>query len=63
MGVINTGEKGKVVVDGVPFELNNKEGLYIGVGSVSVSFISYNSQKPARFFISSAPAHKKFPTK
>jgi 4-deoxy-L-threo-5-hexosulose-uronate ketol-isomerase len=63
MGVVNIGEKGKVMVDGVPYELNNKEGLYIGRGSESVTFISHNSQRPARFFICSSPAHKRFPCK
>jgi 4-deoxy-L-threo-5-hexosulose-uronate ketol-isomerase len=63
MGIINTGEKGKVVVDGQAFELNNKECLYVGKGCKSVVFISHNSTKPARFYLTSAPAHREYPTK
>jgi 4-deoxy-L-threo-5-hexosulose-uronate ketol-isomerase len=61
MGIINVGEKGFVVADGESFELENKECLYIGKGVKSVVFRSFNSQKPARFYLTSAPAHKEYP--
>ena len=61
MGIINTGDKGFVIVDGESFELANKECLYIGKGVKSVFFRSFNSLKPARFYLTSAPAHKEYP--
>ncbi|WP_130733812.1 5-dehydro-4-deoxy-D-glucuronate isomerase [Flavobacterium sp. J27] len=62
VGIINVGGKGKISVDGKEYELNKKEALYIGSGAVSVLFASME-EKPALFYINSAPAHKHFPTK
>ncbi|MFA5658074.1 MAG: hypothetical protein WC900_02190 [Oscillospiraceae bacterium] len=33
MGIINIGGNGKVIVDGTVYELNYKDGIYIGMGS------------------------------
>lgn len=62
LGVINVGGKGKVSVDGTSFELSKKEALYVGKGAKNVVFESVGGEKPL-FYINSAPAHKKFPTK
>jgi 4-deoxy-L-threo-5-hexosulose-uronate ketol-isomerase len=61
MGILNTGEKGYVIADGQTFELNNKECLYLGKGTKTVTFRSHNSQSPARFYLTSAPAHATYP--
>ena len=61
MGVINTGEKGTIIADGQSYDLENKECLYIGKGVKSVFFRSYNGQKPARFYLTSAQAHQEYP--
>lgn len=61
MGIINTGGKGYVVADDVLFELDNKECLYLGKGVRSVVFRSHNSKTPAKFYLTSAPAHKEYP--
>jgi 4-deoxy-L-threo-5-hexosulose-uronate ketol-isomerase len=63
MGIINVGGAGKVVADGETFELGYKEALYLGKETKGVSFESANSSTPAKFYINSAPAHKKFPNK
>jgi len=63
VGVINVGEKGTVIVDGDEFELENKDGLYIGRGSEKISFSSDSSDDPAEYYILSYPAHKDYPTK
>ncbi len=63
MGVINVGGAGNIEVDGMKFELNKKDALYIGRGSKNVVFRSDNMDNPAHFYINSAPAHTSYPTK
>lgn len=62
LGIINVGGKGNVIVDGVTYQLNKKEALYVGQGSKVVNFESTDGEQ-ALFYINSAPAHKSFPTK
>lgn len=62
LGIINVGGKGKVVVDGTTYELNNKEALYIGKGNKEIVFDKIDNEQPL-FYINSAPAHQTFPTK
>lgn len=62
MGIINIGPKGVVKVDGVSYELDTKDGLYIGMGSKEIIFESKDSNNPAKFYFNSAPAHKTHPT-
>ncbi|WP_276090353.1 5-dehydro-4-deoxy-D-glucuronate isomerase [Pedobacter sp. JY14-1] len=61
LGVINIGGSGKVVADGKSYDLNYKEALYIGRGTKAVSFISDDPERPAKFYINSAPAHTAYP--
>ena len=61
LGIYNVGAAGKVIVDGVVFELNFKEALYLGAGDRKVTFESINAANPAKFYFNSAPAHKTFP--
>jgi 4-deoxy-L-threo-5-hexosulose-uronate ketol-isomerase len=63
MGIINVGGKGTIVADGVSYVLDFKEALYIGKGTKTVTFTSADKLKPAKFYINSAPAHHKYPTK
>jgi 4-deoxy-L-threo-5-hexosulose-uronate ketol-isomerase len=63
IGIINVGGKGIVTADGVAFELDYKEALYIGKGTKEVFFESLDANKPAKFYLNSAPAHRTFPTK
>ena len=63
MGLINIGGKGIVIADGVRFEIDFKEALYIGKGTKNVVFESVDSNKPAKFYINSAPAHQSYPSK
>lgn len=62
MGIINIGGKGTVTVDGTTYEMEYKDGLYIGMGSKDISFSSSDEKNPALFYFNSAPAHKTFPT-
>lgn len=61
MGVVNVGGGGNIEVDGETFLLANKEALYIGRGSKSVVFRSEDANQPAKYYLVSAPAHKKYP--
>ena len=63
IGIINVGNRGIVEVDGKPYELDLKEGIYIGRENTKVVFISADKKNPAHFYFNSAPAHKKFPVK
>lgn len=62
-GIINIGGAGKIVLDGEVFELNQYDGLYIGMGTKDATFTSVNPAEPAKFYFNSAPAHKNYPTR
>ncbi|MCX7842747.1 MAG: 5-dehydro-4-deoxy-D-glucuronate isomerase [Clostridia bacterium] len=61
MGIINIGSKGAVVVDGVRHDLDTRDGLYIGMGSKEIEFISEDPDNPSKFYFSSTPAHESLP--
>lgn len=63
LGVINVGGKGIITADGVSFELDYKHALYLGKGTREVFFESLDANKPAKFYLNSAPAHYSFPSK
>ena len=62
MGCINIGGKGIVTVDGVEYEMNPRDGLYIGMGNKEITFKSVDETAPAKFYVSSCPAHTSYPT-
>jgi 4-deoxy-L-threo-5-hexosulose-uronate ketol-isomerase len=61
LGIINIGGKGTVKVDDKEYQLESRDGLYVGMGAKEVSFESENSNEPAKFYLVSAPAHKTYP--
>ncbi len=61
MGIINVGSTGIVSVDGKENVLENKECLYVGMGTRSVSFKSAEESHPAKFYFNSTPAHSSYP--
>jgi 4-deoxy-L-threo-5-hexosulose-uronate ketol-isomerase len=63
MGIINIGGKGIVVADGQRFEMNCKDALYIGKETREITFESVDNSNMAKFYINSAPAHHKYPSK
>lgn len=63
LGAINIGEPGLVIVDGETFEIGTREAIYVGKGTKEVKFESVSAEKPARFYVNSAPAHMTYPTR
>lgn len=63
LGMINVGGPGRVVADGVTFELVYKEALYIGQGTQTVQFESVDAANPAKVYLNSTPAHRSYPTR
>ena len=61
MGCINIGGKGVITIDGVEYEMNPRDGIYIGMGNKEVSFKSADAKNPAKFYVSSCPAHTSYP--
>lgn len=62
LGVINTGGKGIVNVDGKDYELDFKDAIYVGRGNRKVTFRSVDQANPARFYMNSTPAHHAYKT-
>ena len=61
MGCINIGGKGIITVDGTEYEMNPRDGIYIGMGNKDITFKSVDPDAPAKFYVSSCPAHKEYP--
>lgn len=61
MGIINVGAKGRIEVDGVGYDLEKLDALYLGKGVKDVVFSSTETEDPAIFYALSAPAHQSLP--
>lgn len=62
LGIINIGGEGSVVLDGTEYEMQMRDGLYVGKGTREVLFRSKDAKNPAKFYINSTPAHHTYPT-
>jgi 4-deoxy-L-threo-5-hexosulose-uronate ketol-isomerase len=63
MGIINVGGKGTVTADGIAYEIEKLECVYLGKGTKEVNFSSNSADAPAQFYILSVPAHHSFPNR
>ncbi len=63
IGIFNIGGEGTISVDGTVYELGYKDCLYITMGAKEVLFASKNADKPAKFYMVSAPAHRSYETR
>lgn len=63
IGIINVGGAGLVEADGVSFDLEKLDALYLGKGTRAVTFTSKSKDAPACFFVMSAPAHQGYPNR
>ena len=59
--VVNIAGVGEITVGDTAYELGTRDMLYVGLGE-EVAFSSKNAETPAKFYILSAPAHRKCPT-
>lgn len=62
LGILNLGDAGSIFVDGTDYPLAKFECLYVSRGSKTVTFSSKDANKPAKFYLNSAPAHREYPT-
>ena len=62
LGCINIGGPGVITVDGEEYEMNPRDGIYVGRGHRDLRFVSKDETNPAKFYITSCPAHKEYPT-
>ena len=63
IGIFNIGGSGSITADGVTYKLGYKDCLYITKGTKEVLFASDDAEKPAKFYMVSAPAHCSYETK
>ena len=63
IGIFNIGGEGTIAVDGIIYELGYKDCLYITMGAKEVLFASKCAEKPAKFYMVSAPAHRSYETR
>jgi len=62
LGILNIGGAGSVTVNGVPFDLQRLDALYVGRGNEEIVFSSTDTLQPAEFYLLSYLAHTNYPT-
>ncbi len=62
LGVINIGGAGTIEIDGTKEDMKKQDGYYIGKETKHVVFSSKDPNDPAKFYVSSVPAHHKYPS-
>ncbi len=61
MGIINVGGPGSITADGETFALDYEDGAYLGCETRDVCFTSDDPADPAKFYVTSLLAFKKYP--
>ena len=62
LGCINIGGPGVITIDGEVYDMNPRDGIYVGKGHKDLRFKSKDINNPAKFYMTSCPAHKEYPT-
>ena len=60
---VNIGGPGSVEAHGQSHPLGSRDMIYLGMGTRDLSFASESADRPAKFYLLSAPAHARHPTK
>jgi 4-deoxy-L-threo-5-hexosulose-uronate ketol-isomerase len=60
LGIINVGGEALIETSAGKFNLGYKEALYLGMGTLDITFSSVDKLKPAKLYVNSAPAHHSF---
>jgi 4-deoxy-L-threo-5-hexosulose-uronate ketol-isomerase len=60
-GIINVGGKGTVTANGIAYQLDKLDCVYLGKGTQDVAFSSEDATKPAMFYLLSVTAHHGYP--
>ena len=63
IGIFNLGGVGQVIADGETYQMGYKDCLYLTRGVKDVWFSSGDAEKPAKFYMVSAPAHCSYESK
>ena len=61
LGCINIGGPGVIDIDGETYEMNPRDGIYVGKGHKDLTFKSVDPENPAKFYMTSCPAHTEYP--
>ena len=61
LGCINIGGPGVIIIDGETYEMNPRDGIYVGKGHKELTFKSVDPENPAKFYMTSCPAHTEYP--
>jgi len=62
LGCINIGGPGVITIDGEVYNMNPRDGIYVGRGHRELKFKSLDKENPAKFYMTSCPAHTSYPT-
>ncbi|MCE6990354.1 5-dehydro-4-deoxy-D-glucuronate isomerase [Dyadobacter sp. CY323] len=63
IGIINIGGEGLIEADGESYQMNRLSCFYAGKETKEVTLASADPGNPAVFYMLSAPAHQKYPTR
>jgi 4-deoxy-L-threo-5-hexosulose-uronate ketol-isomerase len=63
LGIINVGGVGIIHADGIAYDIDRLESVYLGKGTNTVSFSSVDAANPAYFYLLSTPAHQSCPNR
>ena len=61
LGCINIGGPGVITVDGEEYNMNPRDGIYVGMGNKVLTFKSVDPENPAKCYMTSCPAHTSYP--
>ena len=62
LGILNIGDAGTVKVNGIAYEIDRLDALYVGRGNEEIVFSSADATRPAEFYLLSYPSHATYPT-